>query len=233
MAKQTKNPVAVEAAATEAPAAKPAPKTGKGKTVWQVTDGAKQALLDAQNKFGGTQEQVMAEILEVYSKVSSGAYHNEQDKQQLAELTEEVNRLGNLVGNPEETQKLTEETARLTKETEELTARNQELTERLTALQLEVNSAGETLTAKQLELETAGKKVNRLRETFGVRNWDLLYRCISVFNREHKVSATPEQYLMALFEHYQVLQNNYTLHDPLSRSTIRETIKKYADGNRE
>lgn len=227
MAKQTKRAGAVEEVTPEVPAAKPA----KGKTVWQVTDQAKEVLLVEQNKKGGTQEQVMTEILSVYSKVVLGFYHNERDKQQIAKLTEEVNRLGNLAGNPEETQKLTEETARLTKETEELTARNQELTDQLTALQLEVNSAGKKLTAKDLELDAAGKKVNRLRETFGVRNWDLLFQCLEIFNREHKVSATPEQYLMSLFEHYQVVQHNYTLHEPLARAAIRETVKKYADGS--
>lgn len=210
MAKQAKNAGAVEEAVPDS-AAKPAAKPGKEKTVWQVTAEAKQTLLDFQTKLGGTQEQVLAEILEVYQKVSSGVYHNEKDTQQLAELTEEVNRLGNLAGNPEETKKLTEETAKLTAVNSELTERNRELTDRLTKLQAEV------------------KRGELLRETFGPRNWDLLNQCIAVFNREQKVSATPEQYLMALFEHYQVIQHNYTLHEPLARAAIRETVKKYTD----
>ena len=225
MAKQTKRAEAVEGAASEVPTAKPTVKPSREKNVWQVNLPSKQALLAVQDEIGGTQEQVLAEILEVYSKVKFGFYHNEQDTQQLARLTEEVDRLGNLAGNPEETAKLTEENKRLTKV-------NSELTEQLTAMQLEVNSVGEKLTAKDLELESTGKKVNLLRKTFGARNWDLLHQCIEIFNRERKTVSTPEQYLMALFEHYQVLQNNYTLHDPLARSTIRETVKKYIDGSK-
>lgn len=234
MAKQTKRAGTVDETSevpAAKPTAKPATKPGREKNVWQVTLQAKQVLLDLQNQLGGTQEQVLAEILEVYSKVKFGVYHNEQDTQQLAELTEEVNRLRNLVGNPEETEKLTVVNQKLTEETERLTKVNSELTEQLTALKLEVNQAGEKLTAKDLELDAAGKRVNLLRETFGPRNWDLLQQCIEIFNVERKATATPEQYLMSLFEHYQVLQNNYTLHDPLSRSTIRETIKKYIDGS--
>lgn len=215
----------------EVPAAKPAAKPSREKTVWQVTLQAKQALLAVQDEIGGTQEQVLAEILEVYSKVKFGVYHNEQDTQQLAKLTEEVNRLGNLAGNPEETEKLTEVNQKLTERNHELTEELTKVNSELTALKLEVNQAGEKLTAKDLELDAAGKRVNLLRETFGPRNWELLHQCIGVFNKERNTEAKPEQYLMALFEHYQVLQNNYTLHDPLSRSCIRETIKKYLDGS--
>ena len=230
MAKQTKRAGAVEET-PEVPVAKPAAKPGREKNVWQVNLVVKQSLLDLQNKLGGTQEQVLTEILEVYQKVSSGVYHNEQDTQQLAKLTEEVNRLGNLAGNPEETSKLTEVNQKLTERNHELTEELTKVNSELTALKLEVNHAGEKLTQKDLELDAADKRVNLLRETFGPRNWELLHQCIGVFNKERNTEAKPEQYLMALFEHYQVLQNNYTLHDPLSRSSIRETIKKYINGS--
>lgn len=231
MAKQTKPLGGVEDT-SEVPAAKPTAKPGKEKKVWQVTSDGKTALLMIQEQLGCTQEQVLVEIMEVYQEVNSGNYHNEQDTKLIAELTEEVNRLRNLEGNPEETEKLTVVNQKLTEETERLTKVNSELTEQLTALKLEVNQAGEKLTAKDLELDAAGKRVNLLRETFGPRNWDLLQQCIEIFNVERKATATPEQYLMSLFEHYQVIQNNYTLHDPLSRAAIRETIKKYVDGGK-
>lgn len=199
MAKQTKPLGGVEDTSEDPaakPTAKPATKPGREKNVWQVTLQAKQALLDLQNQLGGTQEQVLSEIFEVYQKVNSGVYHNEQDTQQLAELTKEVNRLRNLVGNPEETEKLTEVNQKLTEETERLTKVNSELTEQLTALKLEVNQAAEKLTKKDLELDAARQAVPSIVKIFG-QDWDILTR----FARGYK-QWSPEQLLQQLWLDY-------------------------------
>lgn len=168
------------------------------------------------------EQQARIEELEV--KLTELETANSRLTAEKEELTQKVNSQV----NPEVNQELT---AELTEKNEELTAKLTKVNSELTALKLEVNQAGEKLTQKDLELDAADKRVNLLRETFGPRNWELLHQCIGVFNKERNTEAKPEQYLMALFEHYQVLQNNYTLHDPLSRSTIRETIKKYINGS--
>ena len=189
MVKKTKLSGTAEVAAPDV-----SKKPSKEKNVWQVTLPVKQALLEIQKTTGGTQEQVLTAILEVYNQVNSNEYHNEKDIQQIAELTEQVNRLG----NPEETEKLTEINR-------ELTQVNSELTEQLTALQLEVNHAGEKLTALDLENEAVKKKASGLSDikaVFGRLNWLLLKWCVARYQKDTGKEISPEEALRILFEGY-------------------------------
>ena len=195
MVKKTKLSGTAEVAAPDVSEKKPS------KNVWQVTLPVKQALLKVQKTTGGTQEQVLTAILEVYNQVNSNEYHNEKDIQQIAELTEQVNRLG----NPEETEKLTEINRELTQVNSELTQVNSELTSQLTALQLEVNHAGEKLTALDLENEAVKKKASGLSDikaVFGRLNWLLLKWCVARYQKDTGKEISPEEALRILFEGY-------------------------------
>ena len=196
MVKKTKLSGTAEVAAPDV-----SKKPSKEKNVWQVTLPVKQALLEIQKTTGGTQEQVLTAILEVYNQVNSNEYHNEKDIQQIAELTEQVNRLG----NPEETKKLTEINRELTQVNSELTQVNSELTSQLTALQLEVNHAGEKLTALDLENEAVKKKASGLSDikaVFGRLNWLLLKWCVARYQKDTGKEISPEEALRILFEGY-------------------------------